>query len=386
MNIRLLIMLIVVTLVTTLIYLARPQSQPEFGASIVDALSGGGSDGFARATKVRKLTFPDDAGPHPEFQTEWWYYTGNLTDENGRHFGFQLTFFRRALSPTEERRTSNWATNQVYFAHFAISDIKNRVFYPSERWSRGAAGLAGAMAHPFRVWIEDWSATAEGESFHLQAKNDQVAIDLLLTPTKPIVLHGELGLSRKSAEPGNASYYYSQTRLDTRGGITINGTRFEVRGLSWLDREWGTSALSKDQAGWDWFSIQLSDKREIMLYQIRLKDGGIDPYSSGSLIEPDGTVRPLSVNDFKIEVLGTWKSPRTGAVYPSGWRISIPAYKITLTVVPYQPNQELPLTFVYWEGAVKIEGQNTSGNGYVELTGYAHKGGTGMGSYTSRSE
>jgi predicted secreted hydrolase len=383
MNYRFLITPTIVILLSTLVYITHRPSQPGFGASVVDALSGSGDlKGFARATRVRRFVFPEDAGPHPEFQTEWWYYTGNLEDGNGRHFGFQLTFFRRTLSPDVRKRHSRWATNQIYLAHFAVSDTKNRAFYPSERWSRGAAGLAGATVHPFHVWIDDWSATEEGKSLRLRAKSDQTSIDLTLTSLKPIVLHGELGLSRKGAEPGNASYYYSQTRLDTIGTITIKDEIFEVRGLSWLDREWSTSALNRNQVGWDWFSIQLNDRREIMLYQIRLKDGGIDPNSSGSLIEPDGTVRPLGVDDFRIEVLGSWKSPRTGVVYPSGWHIDIPDYGIKMEVVPYQPNQEIPLTFTYWEGAVKIEGRSVSGNGYVELTGYARKSETG--SYESQ--
>lgn len=372
MKLLLSILFVLTLVVSILFYIERPCSQPEFRASVVNALSSSAdTGGYARATKVRKFSFPDDSGPHPEFQTEWWYYTGNLNDENGRHFGFQLTFFRRAINPNKKNRKSLWGTNQVYLAHFTVSDIKTRAFYPSESWSRGAIGLAGAEARPFRVWLEDWSAVAEGNTVRLQANNHAAAINLELTPTKPIVLHGNEGLSQKSAEPGNASYYYSQTRLDTIGSITIKGRSFQVRGLSWLDREWSTSSLSKEQSGWDWFSLQLSDKREIMLYQIRSKKGGIDPYSSGSLIESDGSVHSLSVDDFKIEALNTWKSSITGNVYPSRWLITIPRHRIALTVVPSQPNQELPLTFTYWEGAVRVEGDNVTGNGYVELTGYA---------------
>jgi predicted secreted hydrolase len=367
------VLFILAAIVSGLVYITRPQHQHGFGASVVDTLSNeDDASGFARVDRAREFVFPDDAGPHPQFQTEWWYYTGNLTDESGRHFGFQLTFFRRALSPDGNKRLSKWATNQVYFAHFAVSDVKNRAFYPSERWSRGVIGLAGAEGNPYRVWVEGWSATAEGKSVRLRAKNDSAEIDLILTPKKPTILHGDNGLSKKSAEPGNASYYYSETRLHTKGTITVKGDTFVVAGFSWLDREWSTSALSKEQAGWDWFSLQLSDNREVMLYQIRLKNGGIDPYSSGSLIESDGTVRHLGVDDFSIKVLDTWKSPNSGAIYPSKWRIKIPRYNIDLTVTPHQSNQELSLTFTYWEGAVKVEGEDIFGNGYVELTGYAN--------------
>jgi predicted secreted hydrolase len=233
-------------------------------------------------------------------------------------------------------------------------------------------GLAGAEGNPYRVWVEGWSATAKGKSVRLRAKNDSAEIDLILTPKKPTVLHGDNGLSKKSAEPGNASYYYSESRIHTRGTVTVRGETFEVAGSSWLDREWSTSALSQEQTGWDWFSLQLSGNREVMLYQIRLKNGGIDPYSSGSLIESDGAVHHLDVDDFSIKVLDTWKSSKSGAIYPSKWRIKIPRDNIDLTVTPHQPNQELLLTFTYWEGAVRVEGEDISGNGYVELTGYAN--------------
>lgn len=377
MHIRsiLLICFIIALIIGTILYSKPKKPQAEFGASVVDALSSSNDDGeFARATKIHRFTFPEDAGPHPEFQTEWWYYTGNLSDKNGRHFGFQLTFFRRALSADTDERRSDWATNQVYFAHFAVSDVEKGAFYPGERWSRGAAGLAGAETRPFRVWLEDWSADSEGDAVRLRAGDNSVAIDLRLTPAKPVALHGENGISRKSEEPGNASYYYSQTRLRTEGSVVIKDKSYRVRGLSWLDREWSTSSLSREQSGWDWFALQLSDGREIMLYRLRLKNGGISPYSSGSFIERDGTVRRLNIDDFSIETLDTWKSPQTGVVYPSGWRIGIPKYQTALIVTPYQPNQELPITFTYWEGAVRVEGKNISGSGYVELTGYAESG------------
>ena len=349
--------------------LAQPLEYDSRG--IVDALSESeGKKGFKRAMDVRDFIFPDDAGPHPNFETEWWYYTGNLVDKEGRNFGYQLTFFRRALSPNKAQSKSRWATNQIYFAHFAVSDIAGKDFYPAEKWSRGAIGLAGALSNPFRVWIENWSAAAIDEETRLLATTDEAALDLVLKPTKTVVLHGNSGLSQKSAEPGNASYYYSQTRIETKGTLTVNGKKFEVSGFSWFDHEWSTSALGKKQSGWDWFSLQLDDGREIMLYHIRLKNGGFDRFSSGSLIERDGTVRKLDFDDFKIETIDSWTSRDTAIVYPSGWRITIPEFKLDFRVIPLMWNQELALTFVYWEGAVKISDENISGNGYVELTGY----------------
>jgi len=341
--------------------------------NIAQSLSGYDISGFKRVQMPRDFKFPKDFGPHPEYQTEWWYYTGNLVDSSGRDFGYQLTFFRRALSSYEVDRESEWASNQIYFAHFALSDIENGEFYSSERWSRSALGLAGAETMPFRVWIDDWSVQGEGKSFKLKATDGSISINLLLKPAKPVVLQGDKGLSQKSQEPGNASYYFSLTRIDTSGRVIIDGQEFEVRGLSWLDREWSTSALGENQEGWDWFSIQLDDGREIMLYQLRLKDGGIDNYSSGSIVNQNGDLTPLKVADFEIEVLDTWKSSKTGIDYPSKWRISIPGHDIELNVVPLLQDQELLHSFIYWEGAVKISGEGFSGKGYVELTGYDSK-------------
>lgn len=339
-------------------------------SNIAQSLSGDDTSGFARAIQPRDFSFPKDFGPHPEFQTEWWYYTGNLSTKGGRDFGYQLTFFRRALSSDKVKRASNWGTRQIYFAHFALSDIKNEKFYSSEKWSRGAAGLAGAQNDPYRVWIDDWHVEGDDKKVVLSANNSTVTLELELNTLKPIILQGDKGLSQKSSGEGNASYYFSQTRLSSTGNVSINGQQFEVKGYSWLDREWSTSVLGEDQVGWDWFSIQLDDGREIMLYHLRLKDGGIDPYSSGSFVEENGTKKHLKVDDFEIDVLDTWKSSETGITYPSKWRITIPDHNIDITITPLISNQELQVSFTYWEGAVKVIGEGLSGKGYVELTGY----------------
>ncbi len=370
MNLRQIIFVISLVLLAGIATSCDDNRSAQDAGNIAQSLSGNDAGGFKRVQMPREFKFPQDFGPHPEYQTEWWYYTGNLTDPSGRDFGYQLTFFRRALSPHDIKRESNWASNQIYFAHFALTDIENGKFYSSESWSRGAMGLAGAQSAPFRVWIDNWSVKGEGKNFTLKAEDSSVSIDLLLQPLKPTVLQGDKGLSQKSGEVGNASYYFSQTRIDSSGTISIDGQKFEVGGLSWLDREWSTSALGEDQKGWDWFSLQLEDGREIMLYQLRLKDGGIDPFSSGSLIGTSGDVTPLKAGDFEIEVLDTWKSPNTKVVYPSKWQISIPKHDIVLTVIPLLGNQELLVSFTYWEGAVKVVGDGLSGKGYVELTGY----------------
>ena len=323
MGLRLISSVIAIVLMAAIISSCGEDKSAQEAGNIAQSLSESDTAGFKRVQYPREFKFPKDFGPHPEFQTEWWYYTGNLADSSGRDFGYQLTFFRRALSPVEIKRESSWAANQIYFAHFALSDIENGEFYSSERWSRGAMGLAGAESRPFRVWIDDWSIEGEGKSFKLKAADGSISINLLLKPAKPVVLQGDKGLSQKSQEPGNASYYFSQTRIDTSGRIIIDGQEFEVRGLSWIDREWSTSALGENQEGWDWFSIQLNDGREIMLYQIRLKDGGIDPFSSGSVIGTTGGVTPLKADDFEIEVLDTWKSSKTDIDYPVPARVEL---------------------------------------------------------------
>ncbi|MBI5030668.1 MAG: carotenoid 1,2-hydratase [Chloroflexi bacterium] len=354
------------------------QQLSTISASVTGLQSNDSMAGYARVTQSRDFKFPDDHGPHPEYQTEWWYYTGNLDSADGRHFAYQLTFFRRAITPTVTPRASEWATNQIYFAHFALTDVKNNTHSSAERLSRGAAGLAGATGNPFRVWLETWNATslnADGSHVQLQAEDDGRALNLTLKSAKPVVLHGDRGLSQKSAEAGNASYYYSFTRLETTGTITVNGETFSVTGHSWMDHEWSTAVLGPNAVGWDWFSIQLSDNRELMLFQIRQKDGSVEPLSSGTLVEPDGSTRHLTHDQFKIDVASTWKSNPTGATYPSTWNVAVPSANIQLVLKPYVADQEMHVSIVYWEGTVSISGQSGNnpvrGNGFVELTGYA---------------
>ena len=351
---------------------------PSARISAIQAVGGSGAAGFARATAPRAFVFPQDHGPHQEYATEWWYYTGNLDAADGRHFGFQLTFFRFGLAPRLPERPSGWATANIYMAHFALADVAGRKFYAFDRFSRGAAGLAGAQGEPFRVWLEDWGAEGSGASalpMRLRAAQDGVAIDLALDGGKPTVLQGDRGLSQKSAEVGNASYYYSLTRMPTRGTVQVGGAKIEVGGLSWMDREWSTSSLGESLAGWDWFALQLSDGSEVMYYQLRDTSGGAAPQSGGTIVAADGSPRRVGRDDVRLEVLGTWQSPRTGARYPSGWRLHVPTADLDLTVTPYLQDQELPLATVYWEGANKISGtaggQAVTGSGYVELTGYA---------------
>jgi predicted secreted hydrolase len=362
-------------------FVTREARPPTEGArlTVAEALGGseGGSEGFARATAPREFRFPEDHGPHPEFRTEWWYWTGNLAAADGHAFGYQLTLFRNALAPHAAERESAWGSRQVYMGHFALSDIGNRRFYAFERFNREALGLAGARAEPFRVWLEDWEAAVlEGGVFpmRLAAHAEGVALSLVLEEGKPPVLQGDRGLSQKSAEPGNASYYYSLTRMPSRGTVTVDGRTYEVTGTSWMDREWSTSALGADQVGWDWFSLQLSDGSELMYYQLRRKDGSADPFSAGTYVPAQGGAARLTREEVRIEVRDTWRSPRGGTTYPARWQLSVPSQQLMLGITPAQADQELQVSVRYWEGAVRIQGthagQPITGHGYVELTGY----------------
>jgi predicted secreted hydrolase len=362
------------------------RTAPTFSADVIGALNSGDTSGFARALTVRDFTFPQDFGAHPDYQTEWWYYTGNIATAEGRRFGYQLTIFRRALAPAQPARPSEWATNQLYFAHFAVSDIQGGKFYEGDRTSRGASGLAGATVDPtanpsVRVWIEDWSMTALSPSadvMHLRATQPNYAIDFKVKQLKPPTLQGDRGLSAKSPEPGNASYYYSLTRLETEGTLTVDGKTYTVSGTSWKDHEYSTSVLSKNAIGWDWFSLQLDDNRELMLYRIRRDDGTFEATSDGTLVYPDGSYEHLSLNQYQIEALAQWTSPRTGTKYPAKWQVIVTPKQgeaITLTIEPLLADQEIRASGgVYWEGASKITGTQgdraLTGYGYVELTGY----------------
>jgi predicted secreted hydrolase len=332
---------------------------------------------FKKADRVIPFSFPLDHGAHPDYQTEWWYYTGNLKTADGRTFGYQLTFFRRSISDNTAARKSAWASNQVYMAHFALTDPEVKKYSFFETLERGIPGLAGAEGQPvFTVWLHDWEVKQTGnDTYHLKASQDSIAIEFDLVDGKGPILQGDRGYSRKGSEPGNASYYYSQTRLKTSGLIRVDDKEYQVTGLSWMDHEFSTSALGRGVIGWDWFSIQLDDETELMLFQLRKEDGSLDEYSSGTIIGRDGSTRSLAVAEFSIKPVETWQSPTTKARYPSGWQISIPSEDVQFTVSPTLKDQEATGFFTYWEGSSIIngikKGNPVSGSGYVELTGYA---------------
>jgi len=377
-------LVLLVAVLTTVVYYRGPlksKSAVEARLLVSDILATADTVGFARVTEPRTFVFPKDLGPHPDFKTEWWYVTGNLMTSGGRQFGFQLTFFRSAVTPEKRQGRSAWHANQIYMAHFAISDIANQGFHYFERLSRGAVGLAGAETSPFRVWLDDWSLRAVGDTvarqlpeLHLRAEEAEVALSLRMVSMKRPVLQGKDGLSQKGPEIGNASYYYSLSRLRSDGEIRIGDALFPVTGWAWLDREWSTSALGPQQVGWDWFALQLADSTEIMFYQIRDAQGQPGPYSGGVLIDASGKKIGLHGNDIDLVVLDWWKSPR-GGTYPAKWRLRIPMLGFDLDISPQLDDQELDLSLRYWEGAVEVKGRSARGSavgqGYAELTGYA---------------
>jgi predicted secreted hydrolase len=347
-----------------------------------ELLSADGGEAYAKATQPRLFSFPEDHGPHPRYRNEWWYLTGNVDGDKGERFGFELTVFRFSLRPEAERAESNaseWTTSQAYIGHFAITDVDGEQFHVAQRFARDSLGLAGARSRPFRVWLEDWfieesPMDTSTSSWHVRAAGDDIAIDLSLVPLKGPVLNGIDGLSQKSSEHGNASYYYSISRLQTAGTLRVDGNEYEVSGLSWLDREWGSSALSKEQQGWDWFALQLSDGSDLMFYHLRRNDGSQDSYSAGTWIGADGQTHHLRRDDVVIDIRDHWDSPHGGR-YPAAWRIEVLPLELHLNIDPVLESQELSATVRYWEGAVDVIGQRAgaaiSGRGYVELTGYA---------------
>ncbi|NIP60339.1 MAG: carotenoid 1,2-hydratase, partial [Gemmatimonadetes bacterium] len=272
---------------------------------------------------------------------------------------------------------SAWATRQAYLGHFAVTDPDGEGFLAEERFVRGALGLAGAEQEPLRVWVEDWAIEGgEGDTFAARARAEGFAVDLALERGKAPVLNGDRGLSAKGPEPGNASYYYSLTRMPTRGKVTVAGRTYAVRGLSWLDREWSTSALGSELEGWDWLALQLDGSRELMVYRLRRPDGSAAPFSGGTWVEPGGGSRSLNMDDLLMEPVHWWRSPRGGVEYPVGWRVRLPALELSLEVRPLLEGQEWTGAFRYWEGAVTAAGsgpggEELRGRGYLELTGYA---------------
>jgi predicted secreted hydrolase len=325
-----------------------------------------------------RYEFPRDHFSHPDFQTEWWYCTGNLKSSEGRKFGFELTFFRQAVS-RDPAKTAAWDVQDIYLAHLALSDLDGGKFYHAERTNRSGPGLAGVSERGGRIWNGNWQILLGESEQKLQAVDERFQLRLTLHLEKPPVIHGENGVSQKAEGSGRASHYISLTRLTTSGSIEMGGKKFDVNGTSWMDHEFFTHPLAAEQMGWDWLSLQLADNTELMLFHIRRKDGSIDPYSAGTYVDAQGRTTHLRASEFVLQPLGErWRSPASGAVYPVHWKIAIPKLGMELEAKTPLESQELTgkpkLAPNYWEGAIVLSGnrkaQTIGGVGYLEMTGY----------------
>lgn len=350
------------------------------------AAAGDESEGYLQVTGPCELEFPRDHGAHPGHRTEWWYYTGNLESEDGQPYGFQLTLFRSQLAPgtvtaQTAGQSSAWRTNQVYFGHLAISDIDAGRHWQAENIARGALGLAGAAydGHVTHIFLHDWSIRIQAGSHQLVARTPDFSIELTAKPIKPLVLHGNKGYTKRGTSAGRASCYYSFTRLNTVGTLTIDQRVIPVRGQSWMDHEFSTAQLEPGIIGWDWFSLQISNRSDIMFFLLRTDSGDIHPASSGTFVDASGKSSHLERSQLEVTVLESWKSPTTGATYPSRWRMIIPSLNLDLDIISRLADQEMKTKqttgVTYWEGSVGIAGRSgnvrVGGGGYVELTGYA---------------
>lgn len=328
-----------------------------------------------------RFEFPRDHFDHPKFQTEWWYYTGNLRARDGHRFGFELTFFRQAGQADHSLlSTVVWRPDQFYLAHFALSDLDGQRFFHQERLNRSGPGLAGANQGDRGYWNGNWRVrwNPDFRSQHLQAVADDILLELDLQSAKPPVIHGENGTSRKGPQPAEASHYISLTRLASRGVIHWQGQAYQVDGDSWMDHEFFTEPPDNTLRGWDWFAIQLENNQELMLYRLR-RDAAIpDEFSSGTFIDESGKPHTLTKGHFVLQNAETWKSPQSHQSYPIGWRLEVPSLALQLTVRTPLKKQELfstdPISPTYWEGAVTYDGTERGapvrGRGYLEMTGY----------------
>ncbi len=333
---------------------------------------------FSRAQEPAAFEFPRDHATHKDFRTEWWYFTGHLSDSNARPFGFQLTLFRFELDRDSLESRSAWRTPRILLGHFAISDIENDSFHHFERMSRAHPSIAGVSQQPVAVWLDDWriefDAQTSPPSWRLRAAQQSIELDLNLTSRHAVIKQGDAGLSRKSAALGNASYYYSVPRLTAGGRLRLGAEDHHVTGQAWLDREWSTSALDREQQGWDWFAVQFEDQSSLMFYRLRKFDGGDDAHSAGTYVDSSGNATRLEASDVSIVITDYWTSAATNIRYPHGWRLEVPRLGLSVAMRPRLADQEWTGRFRYWEGAVTAvaerHGRPLDGLGYVELTGY----------------
>lgn len=347
-------------------HLSGQRSPPSFA----DAMAFEAGE-FKPVLNPRQFSFPEDHGPHRDQRIEWWYFTGNVATENGERFGFQITFFRVGIvADLIDPRRSPWQAQDLFIGHAALTDINAGQYYQAERSQRATLGLAGAESAPLRIWLNDWFVKSEdGVNFTAHVQTPEFSLNIKLRPTKAPVLQGEEGLSRKGERPGEASYYYSLTRLATSGVVELGERKLKVEGNAWLDREWSSAPLAADASGWDWFGLQFKTGQELMLYRIRRGDGTANRFTAGTWVDAAGRVTSLGEQDIKMQPIG-----RASTRYPTRWLIEIPKLKIQLESNAAIENQEFRGFVSYWEGAVNVvgrrDGLTLNGVGYMELTGY----------------
>lgn len=330
-----------------------------------DSFAGLGSDAadFAQVLPGKVFSFPEDHGPHAGFRIEWWYVTANLKDAEGNDYGVQWTLFRNALKagPTQ----AGWRDSTVWLGHAAVTSARQH--YAAERYARGGVGQAGAQAQPFNAWIDHWNfATRPGAAspladMQLNAAGEHFDYDLRLTASRPLVLQGDHGYSRKSAE-GQASYYYSQPFFQASGSVTLDGQTYQVSGPAWLDREWSSQPLTANQTGWDWFSLHLDTGEQLMLFRVRQKEGA--PYITGTWIDRQGRTQTLHDHDIQLTALENREIE--GRQVPLRWSLKVPGKQVDITTEALNPKAWMNLSIPYWEGPVRFKG----GVGYLEMTGY----------------
>ncbi|MCH8479227.1 MAG: carotenoid 1,2-hydratase [Wenzhouxiangella sp.] len=361
--------LLAAALVSWLVGQTRPP-QHAIGTIGLATVLGDAPEHFRRVTGPEPLVFPDDHGAHPDYRSEWWYFTGNLDDDQGQRMGFQFTLFRFALNQPQGARSA-WASEGLWMAHLALSDGRSQSFFQAERFARDGLALAGATAE--RWWLRDWMVEATEDGWHLYADAGDFALDLHFRLSRALVLQGDAGYSRKGPEAGNASRYYSATRLASSGRVRVGDAWVSVSGLAWLDREWGSNQLSDTLSGWDWFALHLDDGRDLMVYRLRDHEGQASEWSAGALVDSDGTAQILRADDFVTEAIDWWRDP-DGHRWPLSWRVQLPDHGLDLLVEPIFEDQLWTRAVRYWEGMMDVTDPASRaplGRGYLELSGYA---------------
>ena len=331
---------------------------------------------YAPALPGYHYEFPRDYFNHPAYQTEWWYYTGNLRGRDGHRFGFELTFFRQGVS--RDASATPWSLHDLYMAHLALTDISGRRYFFTERINRAGPGIAAFDAPSGTIWNGNWQTRIDENAHVLRGVGDNFSFDLTLAPQKPVVIHGQNGVSQKAEGLGHASHYLSFTRMTTAGTVDLEGTTYKVDGDAWMDHEFFSESANGDEVGWDWLSLQMDDRSELMLYRLRHKDGSVDPYSSGTYVDSQGRSTHLALHAFTMAQAGeTWRSDRTGATYPIAWTVAVPELQLQLQITTPVKQQEFVSRFgpSYWEGAIDVTGRHhdkpIAGTGYLEMTGYS---------------